>query len=284
MLKIDNDDINKFKEAGYDGKIYKLYINLIPIHESYGYVNNLPKYSNSNFYVNSSYGTLVCDEDFIIQKYGINNKLEFISKIEKEEPYGVYITDLIADSIIYNKKVNGIIIDYDELLGRTITGQYGYYTSYINGIINTHYKERYKSIYDLFNNSNNPEVIKQLKQSKEYLSYIDERNQYLAVDYSFNPNFKEDYVNDFERDFISNRKSVITYNDKSYDNLKPVIRLDNKLKTNEIKIGFEAYYKLTGNYMFVNSILTIVVSLISYVLSIIKLHNIKPINIIKAKE
>ena len=84
---------------------------------------------------------MIVDEDFFINKLG---NLEFIEKVDEINPSGVFITDYVADALILiNSYSRGK--QYKDLLGLTYFSPSIWSRGFINGIIKTNYKEKYKN-------------------------------------------------------------------------------------------------------------------------------------------
>lgn len=193
-----DEEISKFYDAGFNGKIYKKYTNVLPITtyssslESKGSINILNNLSS--FYIKETFGVINCDEDFLTSIYGVDGKVKYLYKVDDIEykGYGIYITDFVADSIMmYNpNKYNS----YESLLGDYIySNKYSY--GYINGIIDTNYEEKYRYLIDSFNEVlTNPNAVidsNEIKNSEEYSAFIVEAMNYLGYGYSFEENYVE---------------------------------------------------------------------------------------------
>lgn len=252
VIDINENDINEFYEAGYNGKIYEL-INLVL---DYGQVQNLSMYHKyekidpSLPYYKGSRGTLITDEEYVKTLFG---EIEYICLADEVKDYGIYITDYSADAILaydYN-----LFTSYESILGiHKSMGVSDY--AYINGIIKTGYKEKHKSILEKLNNiSLTKNEIQELVESDEYLAYYDEVIQTYSISYTFNPNFKKDFLESFSRKWTTAGNAMLTYNGVSYQlaertwfQLHSHYKLYN-LKDNEIVLDFKQYNTTFGtNY------------------------------------
>jgi ABC-type lipoprotein export system ATPase subunit len=183
---LKDDEVNAFLDNGYTGKYYYLYgySHGFSNYKAIEYQHYLTAYKfTSNFYSETDYGTLVCDYEFLLEKFGNeNNELEYIGDLY-DNPQGIIITDYMADSIMF---YSGKISDYQSLLG-----QNDY--SYINAIIMTDYKSRHKTGVETFvnmvKNGATKEEQTEFFTSKEYANLVDEIEQYLAINYSLNSDF-----------------------------------------------------------------------------------------------
>lgn len=250
--RADTNDINKFRNEGYEGNIYSLYNYSLPISTS-----NITqekaiaaKTNIANFYLKETYGTLVADEQYLIRLFGKDGKLEVLAGNLTDKPYGVIITDYVADSIIYNFPTK--YTNYEELLGSYApsTGVRGY----INAIIGTGYKEKYGDYIE--------QHLKEAQEIKEgrrvTLSDLDKVNElanytkkYLGLNYSLNMNFGNMMTNKEARDYATLNNALLTFEDNSTTYLATnTIYLDFKfeheLNDNEAVLGLTLYNKLFG--------------------------------------
>ena len=106
---------------GYEGNAYKLYTYNLRTSSSFSNTvatQTMPtlKTNIGKFYIRETYGTLVCDESFLIDKYGVNGQLYYLAKSDNfiEEDKGIIITDYVADSfLVYNP---GVYTSYNDFL------------------------------------------------------------------------------------------------------------------------------------------------------------------------
>ena len=139
-------DIQAIYDAGYKGTAYPVLNYSIPVknrsvYQGYGGGVGL----SYSLYMNESFGTLVVDDAFMSSKFG---EISFAAKAEQEQSYGVYITDYLADAILTggNQKYRGK--SYDALVGKYYYSSSSIPVGYINGIINTGYRERYNEVFE----------------------------------------------------------------------------------------------------------------------------------------
>ena len=193
IVSIDENDISKIKELGYDGNVYKLYNDTISLgkHSTHaGYtLESLLSYSGG-LYLSESYGTLNCTEEYLIKLYGIDGKLDIVGNMYDKE-YGVTITDYIADALLVRLKKSS----YEELIG-LLNPSGNYYYSYINAVVKTNYKERYSSIFDeynkLFDNDpTNDNIYDAIINNDQYYDFVLEVNKFLGISYNFSPNYEK---------------------------------------------------------------------------------------------
>ena len=186
------------------------------------------------------------EESFLEKKFG---SVDYVICAEEQRVDGIYITDFFADACMVNRPT--YIKSYSDLLGR-----YAPYTrsryAFINGIINTGYKERYKDIIDKVTDpSTSQDELKKIAQSDECLAFYDEICQYLNISYSFNPNFVEDTIKSHVRQLESLGNSVMEYDGKIYDCSYKYFSCANMNNTvpladNELVANYSVYNEIFG--------------------------------------
>ena len=242
VLPIDEEDINKYYNAGYKGNIYEL-VN-VPL--DYGTSFLLSEYHQPNkvsykdIYHSGTRGTLITTEDYLIDTFG---SLEYVALCDEIKDEGIYITDYSADAILFYK--NGSFIDYNSILGKHKSMGVNYY-AYINGIIKTDYKEKYNSIFDtLMNVDTTKEELTSLINSEEYRAYYDDVVQNLSISYTMNKNFKEDFVASNSRSWVPVENSLFIKDNKEYEIERyfenGAVRSDYTLNDDEIVMSYEKY-------------------------------------------
>ena len=243
----DNEE-KIFLEKGYEGKYFFLYnySSNICSFRAINYQHYLtPNTFAKNFYSETDYGTLVCDYEFLLEKFGNeNNELTYVGDLY-DNPTGIILTDYMADSIIYT---TGQYLTYESMLG-----QNNY--SYINAIIDTGYKVRHKETIETFTkllrNNGSKQEQTNFFSSEEYAVLSDEIEQYLGINYSLNQNFKSE-INGLNMDAnYSLRNTVFTINGQSskkidYLSIYNEENITSNISSGEILMGYSEYNSLFG--------------------------------------
>ena len=217
VREIEDGDIEAFNNSGYKEKIYEVLNYSIPISLHNNFAAQRYGVMTHGVYPNESLGTLMVDEDFLISKFG---KLEYVSLNNDIHISGVYITDYIADSILLNNTVyRGK--SYNDILGRYYFGNYSTCRGYINGIIKTNYKEKYKN---LFENTSNLTTIKisELVNNADYNNFFNDIYSSLGFSYSLNKNFQEDFIDNNVMGAAYHHKMIINGIEAAFPNYKYV--------------------------------------------------------------
>ena len=149
-----------------------------------------------NIYVNELAGTLVTDEEFLLQTFGKNGVLPLHCGDIEDKPYGVVVTDYFVDSLLFNAYGDKHEFSYQDMLGeikpKFQVGGSNYLilqrVGYINAIIDTDYETKYKDLLAQYENKENLNS-KEIARTEMFTRAADEICQYLAVGYSTNPNF-----------------------------------------------------------------------------------------------
>ena len=206
------------------------------------------------FYILETYGTLLCDEQFLIDKYGKGGAVEYV---EGSDPYsdeipGVsIITDYTADALI---KLNP-----DK------------YTSYediftyekATAIVKTGYKERYAEIIKAYDEYKGDDEYESLwhdlsRSSPLFEEYLREIVYSLGINYTFN----EDFVGDifanpkrttgtvrhvvFERDGKVYPEELKTTLGVSYGSYKDSAGNKITVQNGQMKMAYDKYNSIFG--------------------------------------
>lgn len=195
-----DEEVQAFYDSGFDGNVYKKYGHTLPIT---AYSNSIEKkgkisvLSNlTNFYLRETFGVINCSESFLSSIYGIEingkKELQYLAISENPKPYGIYITDYVADSMKVYRKLP-LDTPYEKFLGEYIYNKNKY--GYINGVIKTNYQEKHEYLLEQFKeilaNPDNDIDNQKIKQSPEFSSFVVETMNFLGYGYSFEPNFLE---------------------------------------------------------------------------------------------
>lgn len=244
LIDITEDDIQSFYQEGYNGEIYEL-VNVVLDYGTNTTLSHYHKPNNINprmpFY-NGTRGTLVTTEDYVTEMFG---ELKYVCLAKNQKDYGIFITDYTADAILsYSKKY---FDSYESMLGKHKSLGVSYY-AYVNGIIDTGYKNKYADVLEKFHDiSADTEDLKKITESKEYLAYYDEVIESYSISYSFDPDFKEKFVNSLSRTWVPVGNSTLTINGipVKFDS-KAWFQLDThtkefNLNDNEIVLDYKEY-------------------------------------------
>ncbi len=249
VVNVNDDDLDKFYAAGYEGKAYPLVNYSLHLTSDDLPLKQKRLQLRSNPYsLGATLGVLVTEESFVEKQFG---KLEYAALAEDQRDCGIFITDFFADACIINR--SGYIKSYQDLLGKH--AKFTNYTyGYINGIIKTGYKERYGDIFDkLTDPSTSKDELKEIAQSDQGIALYDEITQFLGVAYSFEQNFATDPEN--TKNFVPCGKSTFEYNGQTIEfeegdyfaraNMITAI----PLRDNEVAFDYVIYNRLFGtNY------------------------------------
>lgn len=245
ILDITDKEIDSFVENGYKGNIYKL----IHMPFEYGDGNMLAhnqrptKLNPTDAYYKGTRGVLVTSEEYLEKVFG---EIEYVALADKIEEGGVYITDYSADAMMYyNPK---LFPNYKSTLGYNKSfGNNSY--GYVNGIINTGYREKYNELLEEFRDVNlTKDELLEMTDNDEYRSYYDDVIQNLSVAYTTNPNFIDEVISSKLKSWTSTGSSIIVKDGKEYSISTRYIekadtRTSLKLNDNEIVMGIDVYNK-----------------------------------------
>ena len=237
---ITDEDFAKIKQASPNAKLYKLYMSGLYINGyTIGY-QKVPTITQSGLHIVETSGTLETNEEYAKKLLRLDNLDIYRGSVEQNTG-GIYITDFVADSFIFYGKAE----NYDEILGQHFEGSADYWPAgYVNGIINTGYKEKYKGVIDQINS-----MTKESPLTEEIISFLDYVNQALAISYYFGDNYKEiSSVNIYERNYVYTRNFFVNGVDASstISYISCGSYFDCVLGDNEVFMDVEAYNKIFG--------------------------------------
>ena len=237
---ITDEDFAKIKQASPDAKLYKLYMSGLYIN---GYTighQKVPTITQSGLHIVETSGTLETNEEYAKKLLRLDNLGIYRGSVEQNTG-GIYITDFVADSFIFYGKAE----NYDEILGQQFEGSNDYWPDgYVNGIINTSYKEKYKRVIDQINS-----MTKESPLTEEIISFLDYVNQALAISYYFGDNYKEiSSANIYEGNYVYTRNFFVNGVDASstISYISCGSYFDCVLGDNEVFMDVEAYNKIFG--------------------------------------
>ena len=251
--EVTQSDIDKFKEKGInEDEILEVLNYTVPISNSEKFAgrNNKPLLSNS-LYILETLGTIIVDEDYLIDKYG---KLEYVVKLDEFHPCGVLITDYVADCIIASSGKNGNKT-YEDILGLYYYSTLKMNRGYINGIIKTNYKEKYQALFDDFKNGKI--TLNSSSSDNRILDFTSDIYTSLGFSYTLNQNFNNDIV-DYDT-YQSVWHYSLTINGIPYLNEKaPQIWKGSTygfdLKDNEVLMNIDKYNEFFGTNYNINDL------------------------------
>ena len=237
---ITDEDFAKIKQASPDAKLYKLYMSGLYINGyTIGY-QKVPTITQSGLHIVETSGTLETNEEYAKKLLRLDNLGIYRGSVEQNTG-GIYITDFVADSFIFYGKAE----NYDEILGQQFEGSNDYWPDgYVNGIINTSYKEKYKGVIDQINS-----MTKESPLTEEIISFLDYVNQALAISYYFGDNYKEiSSTNIYEGNYVYTRNFFVNGVDASstISYISCGSYFDCVLGDNEVFMDVEAYNKIFG--------------------------------------
>lgn len=252
-VRIDERDIQRFRDAGYYGKIYKMYnVSLVTAASDYTLEKYkcLPEVQNyAKFFCKTGNGVLVCDRQYLERIYGNDRgELEVLSgDIDGEgvtEGVDLIVTDYFADSIL--KRTSSMATYGADIYAALTNGKVKFNRYRIGAVINTRYKERYADLLQMVADGASADDLKALPS---YCDLIDELSLTLNTAYNFNERFAED-ITDYDKTsyiyFSYLSDPTITFEGKQYSNGTFYCARDEKLKAGQVKLCKSIWRSVTG--------------------------------------
>ena len=241
---ISEEEFLRFKNSDYSGEMYKLSNfrigNFSIKDDNYNAALFQTSKLGKNPFISGTRGTLICNEIFLQEAFGIKDL--FLAKAKIEDPAGFYITDYTADSILKLCKTK---LSYDDICKNNLVPKNVISNVYINGIIKTNYQEKIgKQIKYILDHYDDESALTNFAQTKEYANYYDYMNNYLLIDYTFNENF----IEDLKTSSINFSSRVVVNKKENIEGKKISFVYNEELKDDEIALSFDTKSSL-ANYI-----------------------------------
>ena len=243
--RVGEGDVQAFRDAGFDGEIYPVLSYSIPITTHSNAMGIARNCFSTGLYIIESMGTLQVDEAFLERKFG---QVKYLARAEEEHPLGLIITDYIADAVLASNKLYAGKT-YEDLLGK-----YTYLSStsrrvYINGIIETGYKEEHGDLFERFDAKEFKDQIS-LHEDEAFLNFSNDVFDRIGLCYTLNPNFREDYANSEELDVFWHHKLCFDGKFNYMSSNNPYVTHDTKQKFDlgegEVAMHYMRYNEIFG--------------------------------------
>ncbi len=187
-VTIDEGDVQALYDAGYEGDIYPVLSFTLSVKTRYTRYGLVGTAFSSSPYLSETLGTIVVDDAFLEEKFGT---LAYEAKLDEFRPYGVLITDYVADAILMgNTKYKHK--SYEDLLGKYYEQGYNRERAYINGIIDTGYEERYQDFLAALKDKKDLNMA-DFYENEDFQNFTSEVYDNLGYCYTTNPDFVQSY-------------------------------------------------------------------------------------------
>ena len=241
ILPIVDKDIKQYYDNGYEGKHFKLYNYAIDIDRSYITTKTYSRLDALFSYnqILETLGTLQCNEEFLVELFGVNGKLNVLAGDITMAKHKLVITDYIADILMtYNRDGIDSYVECLDVFG-----------SKICAIVYTGYKEKYAKVFE------DEEKAKQLGlSSKEYLeknreddlhiSFLNDVINYYSINYCFSENFYTDMLfEEYTNSYVLRYPNVL-YKNKNHNIDSITFIKSDKLEDGQLILSYSAYNEL----------------------------------------
>lgn len=254
ILPVTDNDINKYYEAGYSGKAYKLYSKNYTVNKVYLSAHNFTRPSSLMNYnkTGQSYGILCCDKEFLTSIYGIDGELKVLAGDINNLNDGIIITDYLADILLQHKNYNKG--EYQYCLSMFKLSSTTKSIIKIGAVIETNYEERYKNIYELEESAKkngivSTEYIEKYSEDPVFIKFLEEVQYYLGIGYIFDETIFENVVTS-KTNTVANLPNINYKSEDyegSYDGLIPFM-VNKSLKDDEIYMSINHYNSLFNTH------------------------------------
>lgn len=258
-IKVTEEDINKFKSAGYTGNIYKIYntpVITMP-HNLNNEIGKITSYGGlySGIYSRTGLGTVVCDYNYLNYLFG---DLDVVagSLYNLENTSSLIVTDYFADCLLYmdsatnsHKFVSEDPRDpYQKIVNVRLYDRYK-----IAAVINTGYKVKYEKLFSYMDRikrepQNSRKIEEEIRNSQIFINFYDDLNSMLNYTYSVNPNFQECFITE-NNTAMWVRNATLTFSaesDPASYTQNAYFYKSKQLDTNSLIMNINVYNKLYG--------------------------------------
>lgn len=256
QARVSDEDIAAFENAA-GNNVYKLYNISVPAREYIFDMGNMPKVDRlyKYFYSAAALGVMSVDEQYLKDVFG---EYEVIAGALDLQPYGIIITDYVADSIAFAHGTLGMNDPYESFVGKDKWDM----RCYINAVISTGYRERYGKLMDLFaeavkDGDVTDAEIEIISSSELYVDFIQEAQSKLNIAYTLN----DDIAQAMRDAPMNSRPFAKIQRAEMFDDLgnRRLERfggyvmsgdlLDLGLKDNEVRMSLWLYNAMFGTYL-----------------------------------
>ena len=182
IYAITDEEINEFYERNYEGNIYSVYnYGFVMSSNSIG-IGKLSRFaSNLDYnYLRETTGTICCDEEFLLNLYGNDGKLNVLCGTLDDADKKLIITDYTAQCLI----------NYSPYSLKTYEDVFKKYQKKLCAIIDTDYEERYKNVLihekeAVEKGLSSNDYINLYAENDEHIKFLKEVQDYLGLCYTF---------------------------------------------------------------------------------------------------
>ena len=249
IVKMKDNEVDKFTNSGYRGNVYKIYNDILSVGNTAletGTLSNVWKNIKGKWLI-ETYGTLHCDSDYLIRRFGVNGEIPVLAGNLTDQPYGIIITDYVADSYLQLLKQTNKT--YADIVGKVLQNR-----CYINAVIDTNYEEEFS---DLFKYIEDTSIGIDRSSEKDFyktrtLKFIEKVQKYYGITYSIDPNYPEE-IGKIRNTFTPLINATFTTDGISLSQNQNYLYLkQDLLQPNEIALEFDIFNtkfgKLFGYY------------------------------------
>ncbi|MBR5139624.1 MAG: ATP-binding cassette domain-containing protein, partial [Clostridia bacterium] len=198
------DDEIKLAESISGEKTYRLINGTFTPHPngsantSSGYQTDIRR-NLEGYFVYETYGTLICDEQFLISEYGVDGEVQVLAGnlYDENKPLGLIITDYVADSFIKFRPDN--YTSYEDIINNGVYINNNTILIPISAVIETGYEERYATIIERYNAYQGDDEYESLyydlcENEPLFEDFLHEVLYSLGISYTFNENYEYEYT------------------------------------------------------------------------------------------
>lgn len=182
-----------FRDAGYEGNIYKLVNMGIPSRSG---SSNLERAKllvgmemYKDVYATEGLGVLIVDEEYLHKYFG---EFDVLSGELDADPYGMILTDYLADSILHFQP--DMISKGSDPYAKLIATEHLHQRIKVNAVIETGYKQKYADLFEKYKQILEDGIVtskerNEMTNSKYYVDFLKDAQSRLNFAYTVNPDY-----------------------------------------------------------------------------------------------
>lgn len=244
MYNISDEQINQYKEAGYEGNIYNLTNYSITLKSDLIATGEYTRFPALFTYhsLTELMGTLCCTKEYLTSLYGQDGELVVLAGNLDEAQNKIIITDYFADVLL--KRTKAGYTDYEGCLKANKN---------ICAIIYTGYKERYSEVLKIGEQAELEKITTQVymennSKNENHIKFLKEVHDFLGIGYTFTNNIHDDLYK-----YSSNTINVRNfYIEKDGENIyiegKKSFNYSSKFQNNDVQMSYDLYNELFGTF------------------------------------
>lgn len=192
LVKVEDGAEQAIRGAGYEGKIYRLVNMGVPTRgstnlEDAKLLGGMEMYKD--IYSAEGLGVLIADEEYLHKYFG---DFEVLSGALDAEPYGIIITDYLADSMLFYDPT--MTSQGEDPYAKLVKTDHFQRRIKINAVISTGYKQKYADLFEKYSEVAKDGIVtsaerNELTGSDMFVEFYKDAQSRLNIAYAIDPDY-----------------------------------------------------------------------------------------------